>query len=236
MSIDTCFFVLGRFDVRTVLKQEWRIAVLLTVLAASGRKLRPRSIKLENGVPYEPGKLVLDDRKLRELMIRYQAADLSAADELIGSVSGALLHFLAGPKSTRALSDDLLQECWLQIHKSRHSYRPEAPLLPWIYAIAWHVRRNAYRRLCHEQEQNAEHAHRLAGIHYTSMADCDDVLGTLLRRLPDAQRRVIEMLKLDRKSLREVAVATSSTVGAVKQRAHRAYRNLRDLAQTGILD
>jgi RNA polymerase sigma-70 factor (ECF subfamily) len=40
---------------------------------------------------------------------------------------------------------------------------------------------------------------------------------------------VIEMLKVTGMSLEEVARATSSSVGAVKQKAHRAYEKLRDL-------
>ena len=44
---------------------------------------------------------------------------------------------------------------------------------------------------------------------------------------PEAQRETLVMLKVAGMSLEEVARATSSTVGAVKQRAHRAYETLR---------
>ena len=167
-------------------------------------------------------------------MIRYQAADSKAAEELVGALSGILLQFLAGPRATRTFSEDLLQECWLQIHKSRHSYRPESSLLPWIFAIARHVRRDAYRRLCREQNHDTQQPQNLP----MAFCSCDEdrALSVLLPRLPGTQRQVIEKLKLEGKSLKEVALETSSTIGAVKQRAHRAYRNLRDLVQTGILD
>ena len=49
----------------------------------------------------------------------------------------------------------------------------------------------------------------------------------LVNRLPDGQREVIVMLKVVGMSLEEVAGATSSTVGAIKQKAHRAYATLR---------
>jgi RNA polymerase sigma-70 factor (ECF subfamily) len=52
---------------------------------------------------------------------------------------------------------------------------------------------------------------------------------TLVAALPDAQREVITMLKVGGLSLEEVACATSSTVGAVKQKAHRAYERLRKM-------
>jgi len=46
--------------------------------------------------------------------------------------------------------------------------------------------------------------------------------------LSESQREVVAMLKVSGMSLEEVARATSSTVGAVKQKAHRAYEKLRE--------
>ncbi len=46
--------------------------------------------------------------------------------------------------------------------------------------------------------------------------------------LPESQREVIAMLKVSGMSLEEVARATSVSVGSVKQKAHRAYENLRE--------
>ena len=45
--------------------------------------------------------------------------------------------------------------------------------------------------------------------------------------LPESQREVVTMLKVDGLSLEEIARVTSSTTGAVKQKAHRAYDRLR---------
>ena len=55
---------------------------------------------------------------------------------------------------------------------------------------------------------------------------------TLVAALPEAQREVITMMKVGGLSLEEVARATSCTVGAVKQKAHRAYERLRKLLET----
>jgi RNA polymerase sigma-70 factor (ECF subfamily) len=49
--------------------------------------------------------------------------------------------------------------------------------------------------------------------------------------LPESQREVLIMLKVNGLSVEEIARATSSTVGAVKQKAHRAYEKLRNLLQ-----
>jgi RNA polymerase sigma-70 factor (ECF subfamily) len=55
----------------------------------------------------------------------------------------------------------------------------------------------------------------------------------LVNRLPDGQREVIVMLKVVGMSLKEVARATSSTPGAIKQKAHRAYAALRGMLTDG---
>jgi RNA polymerase sigma-70 factor (ECF subfamily) len=52
-------------------------------------------------------------------------------------------------------------------------------------------------------------------------------LDQLIAELPESQREVIVLLKVSGMSLEEVARATSSTVGAVKQKARRVYTKLR---------
>ena len=56
-------------------------------------------------------------------------------------------------------------------------------------------------------------------------------LDELLATLPESQREALLMLKVGGLSLEEVARATSSTAGAVKQKAHRAYERLRSFLQ-----
>jgi RNA polymerase sigma-70 factor (ECF subfamily) len=61
----------------------------------------------------------------------------------------------------------------------------------------------------------------------TPPADADDAVLQLLATLPESQRDVIVMLKVTGMSLEDVARATGSTIGGVKQKAHRAYVKLR---------
>jgi RNA polymerase sigma-70 factor (ECF subfamily) len=61
-------------------------------------------------------------------------------------------------------------------------------------------------------------------------------LEALLGELPESQREVITMLKVAGMSLEEVARATRSSVGSVKQKAHRAYEKLRGLLRQGVGD
>jgi RNA polymerase sigma-70 factor (ECF subfamily) len=162
------------------------------------------------------------------LMANYQAGDFAAARGLIAQVSPQLLRFFAARRVSRADAHDLLQETWLRIHQVRHTYRRSEPALPWLYAIARHVQIDHYRRTRRvaTREQQVEDVSELA---MTPAAECGatDDLEALLAPLSASQRETIEMLKVAGMSLEEVARVQSSTVGAVKQKVHRAYATLR---------
>ena len=170
------------------------------------------------------------------LMARYQAGDFAAAKALIDRISPQLHRFFVAQFASRPDADDLLQETWLRIHKVRHTYRPGEPVLPWFYAIARHVRVDHYRKAI----RTTFHEQRLAEMPIVTAAfpgqsgEADD-LEALLAPLPESQREVIQMLKVAGMSLEEVARATSSSVGSVKQKVHRAYKKLREtMTSTGF--
>jgi len=170
-----------------------------------------------------------EDGNLEMLMARYQEGDFAAAATLIDRIGPQLHRFFAAQLQSRAHADDLLQETWLRIHKVRHTYRPGEPALPWFYAIARHVRVDHYRRSIRGQAG----ARRLEAVSRNAASTAPDAerahdLDALLAPLSAGEREVIEMLKVAGMSLEEVARATSSTVGSVKQKVHRAYGKLRE--------
>lgn len=172
---------------------------------------------------------------LETLMTRYQQGDLAAATSLIGVISPRLRRFFAVQLASREHADDLLQETWLRIHKVRHTYRPGEQVLPWFYAIARHVRVDHYRRTLRtsSREKRLHEVSTVAARVPREFSSLDD-LDTLLAPLSESQREVIEMLKVGGMSLEEVARATSTTVGAVKQKVHRAYAKLRKTMNTAF--
>jgi len=169
------------------------------------------------------------ETELSRLMARYQAGEPGAVDELVRRLSPRLLPFLAMPRTNRADAEDLLQECWMRIHRSRHSYRSGEPVLPWIFAIARHTRLDGYRRK--RRRESREVLVATPPDHWTTQNGTtkanEDRFIQMLETLPESQREVLVMLKVSGMSLEDVARATSSTVGAIKQKAHRAYKTLR---------
>ena len=173
---------------------------------------------------------------LESLMAAYQQGDRAAAEALIERVSPQLHRFFLAQVVSRRYADDLLQETWLRIHEARHSYRPGEPVLPWIYAIARHTRVDSYRKV-HRTEIREQQVEVLPEppVQGTASSPPGPDLEALLSALPESQREVIVMLKVSGMTLEQVARATASSVGSVKQKAHRAYEKLRQvLMDTGF--
>jgi RNA polymerase sigma-70 factor (ECF subfamily) len=168
------------------------------------------------------------DTSIEALMVRYQQGDRAAATALVNRLSPQLHRFFLVQVVSRRYADDLLQETWMRIHQIRHTYTPGQSLLPWLYAIARHIRVDHYRqtRRAEIREQGLHENRTILQFTTASAAGFPDV-DALLATLPESQREVITMLKVADMSLEEVARATSSSVGSVKQKAHRAYEQLR---------
>ena len=170
------------------------------------------------------------DDNIEMLMARYQQGDSSAASVLIHRVSPQLHRFFEAQSFSRVDADDLLQETWLRIHRVRHTYRPGEPALPWFYSIARHIRVDHYRKSIRTVARNQSlEAESIPASPGHDAAEQGDALTALLAPLSPAERETIVMLKVTGMSLEEVARATSSTVGSVKQKAHRAYKKLRTI-------
>lgn len=172
----------------------------------------------------------LSEISLEALLERYQHADAPAITELIQRLSPDLLRFFLAQETTRTEAEDLLQNTWLRIHKARHTYRAGAPVLPWVFAIARHVRVDDYRkrRRIRQYESATDSLPELAS-HEDARPVETLTFESLIADLPESQREVLTMLKVNGLTLEEVALATCSSVGAVKQKASRAYAKLRIL-------
>jgi RNA polymerase sigma-70 factor (ECF subfamily) len=160
-------------------------------------------------------------------MARYQQGDGAAAAALVELLSPPLLRFFATQMGSRADAGDMLQDAWLRIHRVRHTYRAGEPLLPWVYAIARRVRVDSFRkrrRIGAREVAGAVLPERPAEAARTSELPPFEELVAVL---PESQREVVTLLKVNGLTIEEVARATSSTEGAVKQKAHRAYERLR---------
>lgn len=167
--------------------------------------------------------------ELESLMQRYQKSDADAASMLVAKLSRQMYQFYLAEARDPAIAEDLLQDFWLRIHKARHTYRPDEPVLPWMYAIARRVRIDHYRRNKRRQYHEIQHEQLPERAADETQIRNSPSIAEMLATLPAAQREVVLLLKVSGLSLEEVARTTQTSVGAVKQKAHRAYEKLRTL-------
>jgi RNA polymerase sigma-70 factor, ECF subfamily len=126
---------------------------------------------------------------------------------------------------------EVSQDTWLRVHRVRHTYRAGGPLLPWIFTFARRARVDHFRR------NLPARIHEISSAvlpEATAPGDSAAMLPTfsmLMCALPAAQREVLWRLNAEGISIREVARATGSTPGAIKQNAHRAHHKLRHLLE-----
>jgi RNA polymerase sigma-70 factor (ECF subfamily) len=172
---------------------------------------------------------------LEALMVHYQRADAIATEKLLNLLWPLLNRFFLSMPDSRPGAEDLAQETLLRIHKVRHTYRSGEPLLPWVYAIARHVRidhfRRQRRRTAYEEALDGQDLERKAALTGNAPEGSAGDLETLLAAIPESQREVLTMLKVLGMTVEEVARTTATTTGAVKQKAHRAYETLRKLLE-----
>ena len=103
-------------------------------------------------------------------------------------------------------------------------------MLPWVFAIAKHVRVDGYRKRRRiQQHESAPESLPESPIAHEPLAAETPMFECLIASLPESQREVLTMLKVNGLSLEEVALAPPYTVGAVKQKVSRAYTKLRIL-------
>jgi len=175
---------------------------------------------------------ITPDDSLRELMAAYQAGRIEAFDRLYFSLEGELRAFFLARCHDAQRVDDLVQDTFLQLHRSRRSYLPGLPVRPWVFAIAKRVFlmyvRKVRRREAPERTRLsavAEPAAAAAGEHVALRVELADALN----RIPADGRRAFLMHHWRGLSFREIAAALGIDTGAAKLRSSRAAGRLRRL-------
>jgi len=167
----------------------------------------------------------------RAWMAAAQQGDADAYERLLTELLPFISGIVRGRVGADPAAEDIVQEVLLSIHTARHTFRPERPLIPWVRAIA----RNAVIDWARRQSRTRA---RESAVEVDELAAPErDVQSRALPRgleralssLPESQREAVVMLKLEGLTVAEAADRVGATPGALKLRAHRGYRALRDL-------
>lgn len=177
-----------------------------------------------------------DEERLRLLMRRYQAGDLDAFDEIYAMTLPMVRGHLAALSIDRGATLDLVQDVYLQAHRSRHTYDDRRPVRPWLAGIARHVwlmaRRSYARRRAPEVAGLDEAVDLSLDPELEGLAD-RVTLARALASVPADQREALVLHHLHGFSFRDVSRVTGVTEGAARIRASRGMRLLREVLAAG---
>jgi RNA polymerase sigma-70 factor (ECF subfamily) len=162
-----------------------------------------------------------------------QDGDRLAYETLLTEVATIVRAFVRKRVQDVEGQEEVVQDTLLCIHRDRHTYDPDRPFRPWMYAITRH------RLSDHLEKQR-----RRSQIEVLGDAEAEDpaspdarargqrapgILRHALAQLSKTQREIIQMLKLDGLSVAEISTRTGLTASTVKVTAHRGYKRLRAL-------
>jgi RNA polymerase sigma-70 factor (ECF subfamily) len=169
------------------------------------------------------------EQELGRLMGKAQTGDRAAYEALLRQLAGAV-RGLARRRLPADSVDDGIQNVLLAVHRARHTYDSSRPFAPWFWALAGHCLTDTWRRVHRRARHEVQRTDPgdLAGlVPEASSADERAAVRAAVAGLPERQRRVIELLKLEQLTAKEVAQVLGMSESAVKVTAHRAYKKLR---------
>jgi len=172
-------------------------------------------------------------------MAAYAAGDSHAFDRLFDLVAPRLYGFFFRSFKEAAVSEDLMQQTFLQLHRSRHLYKRELPFRPWLFTLAARLRLDELRKRRRwprpfSEEEWATLCDGTVGEGAAEAIERDeegraraDLVHAALAALPESQRVIVHLNRFEGLTYEQIARALGTTEGAVKLRAFRAYAQLR---------
>jgi RNA polymerase sigma-70 factor (ECF subfamily) len=178
-----------------------------------------------------------------EIMLRLKAGDVSGFDFLIGKYRKPIIHFMFRMVHNQAVAEELAQEVFLRIYRSRETYRAEARFSTWLYRIATNLGVNYARD--NKQERAASTVYldepdTETGIMHDVADATPGAEAKILRRermqairehvmaLPERQRMAVLMHKYEEMDYRQIGDVLKLSESATKSLLFRAYQTLRE--------
>ena len=174
-----------------------------------------------------------------ELMLRVKEGDGASFGVLLEKHRSAVVHFLYRMVQNQAVAEELSQEVFLRVYRSRSTYEPTAKFTTWLFRIATHLALNALRDGKNERQQqhlddeNSELPTRQVSDSKPSVEqrivyqERLDEVRRAVATLPEKQRAAVLMHKYEEMEYSQIAKVLSCSESAVKSLLFRAYETLR---------
>ncbi len=175
-----------------------------------------------------------------QLMLRVRDGDDESFRLLLEKHRNPVIRFVYRMVQDQAISEELAQEVFLRVYKSRGTYEPTARFTTWLFRIATHLALNwlrdgrnerGHRRL--DDEGNGDMPVREVAdrkpsveqrmVYQTRLQEVRDAIALL----PEKQRAAVLMHKYEEMEYAQIAQALECSESAVKSLLFRAYETLR---------
>lgn len=178
-----------------------------------------------------------------DIMLRLKAGELGCFDFLMNKYRRPIVHFMFRMVHNQAVAEELAQEVFLRVYRSRETYRAEAKFSTWLYRIATNLAVNHARDTKNERlapkVQLDEPDPETGSLH--DVADATpNVEADMLRRermnairqhvmaLPERQRTAVLMHKYQEMDYKAIGAVLKLSESATKSLLFRAYQTLRE--------
>jgi RNA polymerase sigma-70 factor (ECF subfamily) len=175
-----------------------------------------------------------------QLMLRVREGDEESFGVLLGKYRSPVIRFVYRMVQDQAISEELGQEVFLRVYRSRASYEPTAKFTTWLFRIATHLALNwlrdgrserSHQRLDDEGDGETpvrEVADRRPSVeqrmvYQTRLQEVRDAIALL----PEKQRAAVLMHKYEEMEYAQIAQVLECSESAVKSLVFRAYETLR---------
>jgi RNA polymerase sigma-70 factor (ECF subfamily) len=178
-----------------------------------------------------------------EVMLRVKAGDQSAFDFLVQKYRRPLVSFMYRMARNTAAAEDLAQEVFLRVYRSRATYEASAKFTTWLYRIATNLAVNHARDTRHERPEvtvSLDEPDEETGTTLDVADSTVSVEEALVRRermaairgkveaLPERQRLAVIMHKYQQMDYKQIADVLKLSESATKSLLFRAYETLRE--------
>lgn len=178
-----------------------------------------------------------------EIMARVATGDDSAFDYLVEKFRRPIIHFMYRMAHNQAVAEELAQEVFLRVYRSRRSYSAEAKFTTWLYRIATNLAANHARDSRHERPENrvsldapdAETGmtpdladHSLTAEEGILRRERLAAIRRCVASLPERQRMAVIMHKYQGMQYQQIGEILKLGESATKSLLFRAYETLRE--------
>ena len=174
-----------------------------------------------------------------ELMLRVKEGDGTSFGVLLEKHRASVIHFVYRLVQEQAIAEELAQEVFLRVYRSRSSYEPTAKFKTWLFRIATHLALNWLRDEKHERGQERlddvstdlpvrQVSDRRPSVEQELVYAVKlDEVRRAVAALPEKQRAAVLMHKYEEMEYTQIAKVLGCSDSAVKSLLFRAYEALR---------